>query len=695
MPATYVHDGVADFRRQPFISKEVCSYVTHGLWVQINFCFTNDIRLESLLWLIPRERQTLLVMVIKKKGIPKLFTRLKSFFSGTDSPPPDELPTARPILFSADQLSHYGKELAESHLLGTGCIKEKLLTKLMANETSLLSTHAALILDIKAQSRITPAGEWLLDNFYVVEEQIRLTRSHLPKGYSQGLPFLSNGDSTGLPRIYDIANTIIIHSDGGLDMANLGRIIASYQSVAILNLGELWAFPIMLRLALVEELTRNATLIMYQRKGRMLADDWADKLIATTKESPKDLVLTLSDMAISNPTLSSAFVSELTRRLHGLGATLAIPLAWVEQQVVDSGMSVAQVIERENRSQAANQVSMGNCIASLRLLASMNWKEFVETMSRVEQTLRGDHDGTYAKMDFTTRDQYRHVIEEAAQFSCYSESVIAKKAIELAADAAQVKGYDDRTAHVGYYLIDKGLPLLDKSARVRRPVRQRIQNACKAHSLFVYFGCIAALTAAAVAVMANAFNGGAFIILFCVLSIMCGGHLATALVNWMVTIAVKPHPLPRMDFSGGIPHEYRTLVAIPSMLVSTSNIEALFDDLEVRFLANKDEALHFCLLTDFIDAASEELPRDKALLRQARRKTKELNDKYRSSYGDVFFLFHRPRQWNPEEKLWMGYERKRGKIADLNNVLRNGSTDNFSLIIGEISILGNVILKPL
>ena len=175
-----------------------------------------------------------------------------------------------------------------------------------------------------------------------------------------------------------------------------------------------------------------------------------------------------------------------------------------------------------------------------------------------------------------------------------------------------------------------------------------------------------------------------------ILSLLCASQLAVALVNWLATLLATPHLLPRMDFSGGIPPESRTLVVIPTMLTSAQNIEDLVEALEVRFLANRDENLHFGLLTDFRDAHEETLPEDEPLLRLARQRIEELNEKYRGAKGDTFFLFHRPRRWNPQERIWMGYERKRGKLADLNSLLRGGSRDRFSLVVGETAVLSNV-----
>ena len=346
----------------------------------------------------------------------------------------------RSELFSSDQMEQHGKTLAGLHKLGLGRSRDRLLTRLSENEDVLLGVRNLLTEAIKATRRITPAGEWLLDNFYLIEEQIRTARKHLPKGYSRELPRLLEGPSAGLPRVYDIALEMISHGDGRVDPESLGIFVTAYQSVTPLKLGELWAIPIMLRLALIENLRRIGTRIAADRTDRNLADYWADKMTDIAGKDPKSLILTIADMARSNPPMVSSFVAEFTRRLQGQSPVLAMPLTWIEQQLAECSLTIEQLVQTENQQQAADQVSISNSIASLRFLGTMDWREFVETMSVVEQTLREDNGGVYGKMDFATRDRYRHVVEKMAKSSRLSESEVARKAIDLSHAAAAGKG---------------------------------------------------------------------------------------------------------------------------------------------------------------------------------------------------------------------------------------------------------------
>ena len=406
----------------------------------------------------------------------------------------DESPM-RSELFSADQMEQHGKTLASSHTLGPHRLQDQhLLTRLAENEVFLFEVHNSLTETVKENHQITPAGEWLLDNFYLIEEQIRIGKRHLPKGYSRELPVLLNGPSKGLPRVYDIALEIISHGDGRVDPENLNRFVAAYQTITTLKLGELWAIPTMLRLALIENLRRVAARVAVGSVERDLADTWADQMILVSEKDPKSLILTIADMARTDPPMTPAFVSEFARKLQSLSRTLVSPLTWIEQRLSESSLTIEKLIQLGNQQQAANQVSIKNSIGSLRFLESMDWHQFVETMSTVEQTLHKDPGGAYSKMDFNTRDQYRHVIEKIAKNSIFSEKEIAQSAINLAQENAVRNGNKDRSAHVGFFLIDKGLKQLEDLAKVRFSILASIRKISCRMPLLIYLGSIILMT---------------------------------------------------------------------------------------------------------------------------------------------------------------------------------------------------------
>ncbi|MGV8960146.1 MAG: GH36-type glycosyl hydrolase domain-containing protein [Stenotrophomonas sp.] len=601
-------------------------------------------------------------------------------------------PILRSELFGAEQMDLYGAALAKAHRSGACSPGNWLLERLAANEALLARACALLTRAHHADQPMTPAAEWLLDNYYLIEEQIRTAHRHLPKGYSRELPRVLNGASAQRPRVYDIAIETISHGDGRIDGESLGRFVASYQSVTPLTLGELWAIPIMLRLALIENLRRVAAWVLADWDERNLAGQWAERMMEVAERDPKSVVLTLADMARSAPPMASSFVSELTRRLQGQGPALALPLNWIEQHLAESGLGIERLVQIEAQQQAADQVSIGNSIASLRLLAAMDWREFVESASVVEQVLRDDPAAVYAGMDFATRDHYRHVVERLARNSGRPELEVAHSVLALARAAAAGEGGSH--AHVGFYLIDHGRAALQRQLGVRLGYREAWQQRLTRRPLRFYLGAMVLLTLGFCWPLLHSLarNGidAHWRLLLAVPLALAASQLAIGLVNWLASIVLKPQMLPRMDYSKGLPGHKRSLVVVPCMFSRLQDVDELVEGLEVRFLANRDDYLHFALLTDFSDAHSEVLADDAAILDRARHGIERLNAVHADARGERFFLFHRPRQWNPLEQVWMGHERKRGKLADLNALLLGGDTGRFCLIVGRLDVLEEV-----
>lgn len=605
----------------------------------------------------------------------------------------DEEPL-RAELFSVEQLERHAQGLAGWHELLAKRRPDRLLPRLRSNEQVLLATYEQISASATGNRRIAPASEWILDNFYLIDEQIRTARRHLPKGYSSALPQLANGPRIGSPRVYELALELIQHVDGRVDARSLSSFIAAYQSIQPLKLGELWAIPIMLRLALIENLRRVAARVGKSRAERNLADDWAERMLAVVEKNPSDLVEVLADLSRSNPPLTSPFVAEFVRRIQGRHPTFSFVISWLEQRLTDSATTITQLVAVDSQEQAASQVSIGNSITSLRFLGATDWREFTESMSIVERTLRGDPADVYASMDFATRDSYRHVVERLAILSKQEEADVARQVVELASDQIAARGHNSAIgykAHVGYFLVDMGLPDLHRKLSISWLPLILWRRLVRAFPLAEYVGLIVLLTlVTAILPVCWAWTstaGWGWMILLGLLTLIPASQAAVGVANWLTSVLVTPKPLPRMDFSHGVPSNYRTLVAVPTMLTSTQAIDELVDELEVRYLANRDPSIHFALLTDFTDAPQQHMPSDQKLLDHAKEAIETLRNRYREEGSDTFFLMHRPRLWNAGEGVWMGYERKRGKLADLNAILRGHGQDRFMTIIGDVSIL--------
>ena len=624
----------------------------------------------------------------------------------------------RAELFNAEQMGVHGTALARSHRVASNSRSNQLMSRLIDNYGVLLGARSLLQETIKNKETITPAGEWLLDNFHLIEEQIRTARANFPRGYGRELPILNDEltnaePSVGMPRVYAIALEAVAHGDGRIDPESLNRFVRAYQSVVNLKLGELWAIPIMLRFALIENLRRVSARVLVGMANKNLAAHWAETMISTAQSDPKSLILVIADMARSNPPMVNSFVAELVRRLQGHSTALALPLTWISQRLAESNQTIDQLVQAETQRQAANQLSISNTITGLRFVGSYDWRDFVGAMSEVEHILSTDPMGYYSAMDFPTRDHYRHQVEAVAKKAKVPEIAVAQIAVDLASlvSANQAIEPTDPKRHVGYYLIDQGLDLLEARVEQVAPIKpaglarwvQRLQSrkaSDKRASLHrnsaLYLIIIAFITlfltlrfiqhaqASGLAVWA--------VVMITIPALFGASQLAVALSNWIATLLSRPKILPRMDYSKGIANEARALVIVPTLITSFNGIANLCESLEVRFLANRDSNLRFGLLTDFCDAATETLPDDSDLLDSLSAMIGALNKKYLTTVqtgvndsGQVsyFYLFHRKREWNDSEQVWMGYERKRGKLSALNKLLLTGDQSAFETIVGD------------
>lgn len=606
------------------------------------------------------------------------------------NPPSSIDPPLRTELFGLEQLARHAQQLAAEHRIEVRGGANELLAALERNEQELRAFNRST-LTVDPRRCITPAAEWLLDNFYLIEEQVQMARRHLPRKYNRELPRLISSRSRGLPRVYDLVLEFIAHTDAQLDATPLSVFVAAYQSGSPLKLGELWAIPIMLRLALLENLRRIAAHLALARAERNLANEWIERIQTMVEKDPSLLVVVVADMARADLPLSSAFVAEFCRRLSQQSPVVHLARTWLEQRLAAVGLTIEHLVQQETQKQAADQVSVSRSITSLRFLSAMDWKEFVETLSVVDRALREDPANIYGSMDFATRDGYRHAVEAIARHSDRTELQVAEAAVALAAGGAVADGARDRRAHVGFYLIDKGQSQLHQQVHARWPWPTRVEQAIQRYPLAYYAGGVAVLTSLATgaAVMdARPFVHHRWEWLALTVALALGAsQLAVAAMNWLSTLIVRPRPLPRLDFTLGIDPECRTMVAVPTILSSAEATDRLLEALEIHYLANRDDHLHFALLTDFSDAPAEVMPGDDALRRRARAGVEMLNRKYPGERHDRFFLFHRPRRWNPQQAAWMGYERKRGKLAEFNALLRGGSAESFSDIVGQTEVL--------
>ena len=536
---------------------------------------------------------------------------------------------------------------------------------------------------------ISPAGDWLLDNFYIVQEHIREIRTNLPEGYYQELPKLASGALAGYPRAYEVAIELIAHTEGHLDLDNITLFVREYQKIAPLRMGELWAIPTMLRLGLVENIRRMALRVSARLKEVESADVAAAKLREASERSPEALAQALATFVDVHPKFTPTWVARFLQQVRSYQTNFT-PLIWLEQWIAEDGPSAEEAATRSNRRVALTQVTVANSITSLRSIARLDWKDFVESQSVTEHVLRLDPSGHYSAMTFATRDHYRHVVEHIAKRTKRPEEGVAEAALALASESRIDGG---RRAHIGYYLVDTGRGLLEDRVGYTPPPGEWIHRWTIRHPNPVYFGGITLFTLTILAALLAFVDGqsAASLLAMTLLALIPANEMAISVVNQLVTLLMPPRTLPKLNLGeNGISPEYATAVVVPTLFGSVRAVEEAISHIEVQFLANREDNVRFAILSDFTDSKTEHNASDEDILREARKGIEALNAKYAPDAPSVFLLFHRARLWNAKQAVWMGWERKRGKLAQFNQYLRGGARDAFTTIVGDASGLDGV-----
>ncbi len=512
--------------------------------------------------------------------------------------------------------------------------------------------------------------------------EIRSLREYLPRRYYAQLPTLAAPDRVGDVRAYAMAVELVRHSDSRLDRPQLVAFLNSYQTIAPLTIGELWAWPSMLRLALVENLRRLADDILQVRDAQQAADAHVLRVEAGAPHPMPDWPARAF----------SSYIVQLLHRIRDHGPQLHPLRVAIDAELSARGTTSETLVREEHQRQATAQVLVANVITSLRLCASLDWRRLVEDVSVVEQVLRRDPSGAYPQMDFHGRDRQRRAVEVLAEPDGDAQVRVALRAVESARDAAAAGA--GRAAHVGYHLIGAGRPRFEADVAFRPTPAERLARLVRRHATATYLGSVTALTLAGwwladETLRAHAAGPGLRLIAG-LLMLLPFSDVALALVNRAVAALVPPERLPRLEFAAGIPESERTMVVVPTLLTSAAGVRALLDQLEVTALGNLDPHLHFALLTDLPDATAQHLPADAALVQAAVEGIDALNRRPWGEGGARFFLFHRERRWNPGEQMWMGWERKRGKLEEFNRRLRGAADTSFVVEVGAVELLPSV-----
>ena len=595
----------------------------------------------------------------------------------------------RAELFSVERLEEHAKNLAGEQVAVNNRIKGlTIFDRLADNEFQLGGAYRQISAASDRGASVTPAAEWLIDNFYIVERQIRDVRSDLPAGYYRQLPKLTNGPFAGYPRILSVAWRFVAHTDSLFEPETLRRYLLAYQSVQPLTIGELWAVAITLRFVLVENLRRIALRIVASRTGRLWADAVADRLLGVGSGVFETIDAVLPDHARTR--FPGSFLVQLVHRLRDQPPELSPSLAWLDAQLARHGAGSDALVRQEHQLQVAGSLTVRNIITSMRLISDVDWPTLVEQFSLVDamfsQATRFD------EMDFATRNLYRGAVETLARGSNLTETDVARSVLDQIGQV-QAQGVVDRNSPLldpGHLLIGAGRGAFEGMIGYHPPFPALAGRLFRRLGIAGYLGAnlVATVAALGLAVAVSARIGAPplHLLWLALLGLIPAADLGVALVNHIVTRSFHAAQLPALELREGVPREHATLLVIPILLTSPSAIEDAVERLEVHHLSCPPGEIGLALLSDWTDGDHETADEDEALLWLAQAGVDRLNRQY-PALADAprFHLLHRKRTWCQTERKWIGWERKRGKLRELNRLLR-GATDT--------SFIGPIRLAP-
>ncbi len=634
------------------------------------------------------------------------------------------------MILNKEQLREEAHKLALNH---DPFISRKRLTRYWKVTEADLEKLRSFVNDLREEDSTCaqPAEEWLLDNAEFLEEQALGVKLELTKKLENSFPHLKK---TGESRVFSICKDYIEHTNGNLDKESFLSYLQSYQEVSVLKMTEVWSMPLIMRVALFQSLSEIMDTIKERRDVCILVEKILSDIETKTEITPEKLKLALENAGQEMP-LSGPLIVHLIKHLRERADYSATVGEWLICKLENGPESLDHILSYEYQVQAGYQVKAGNIITSLRMLSRWEWKEAFEKISMVEQTLQTEEAGTYAKLDFSSRDTVRKRVQQIALRVNLPENLVAAKAVELANEYIKRDGYEegevktqagecnqepsvnggtspnrevrktvtkssklitkppDRQAFVPYYLFEaEGITNLRQALKMCGKPRTMPETGLLRRATGTYFNMVAinfviALMALSLFIVWDGyFTPMEWVVMLIALSIPALEWGITA-AHWSIEKIKRPIPLLRYDFSKGIPSEAATFVVIPVIWSKIEEVEEMTERLELHYLANRDSNLQFALLGDFADADEEILKQDEVVLNAAKQGIQKLNRLYPETR---FFLFQRKRLWNPSENSWMGWERKRGKLVEFVELLKGSKDTSFNVIEGKVEEVNSI-----
>ncbi len=540
---------------------------------------------------------------------------------------------------------------------------------------------------------ITPAAQWLLDNYYVVDKSMQQTRRDLPDKFLRQLPLAANisamqgaqeivpqaaGAPQGLPRIFAFAWLYVAHSDSNFSLKSLKAMVDGFQSVEPLRIGELWALPSVIRFMLVENARRLALRVERARAMRNFANRVADRIAVAA--TPQDVEAILAEY--SEPAKDGTFATHLLYRLRSASTGSGMALDWLEEQLEADGRDAEDVIVEEHARQSTGGMTMGNIIRSLKAIDDVDWTSWVETVSIMDAILRENSD--FESLDFASRNSYRVTIEKIARNSGLTEIEVTNTALKLAREKSAREGRvteREQSGAIAYYLSGNARTELEQVCSYKAPLSVRLLRFYRGLGLWGIAAPVWAMTIGLLVLiyigMGRIGFGESEQLLFTILALFPAYEASLGLFNALVPWFVQPNRLVGYEYRDGLPDDARTLVAVPTLINSRDSVDEHIRNLEVHYLTNPRGEVYFAIVSDWTDSAVEVSPADMEVLDYAREEVAKLNAHYAPDGQPRFYFLHRRRLYNPSQGCWMGWERKRGKLHELNLLLRGDHDTSF------------------
>ncbi len=579
-------------------------------------------------------------------------------------------------------------------ILKTGSSKKKIIKSLDRSFKLILKGYQYIDGEMKYKRDVLPVAEWLMDNIYLIEKEYKDIKHNIGEDFYKNIPIVEEGKFTGYPRIYCIAQEIICNSQNKIDKQTIIQFISEYQKKCILTNNELWILPKMLRIGLIQSISDITEKIMDAQIEKSKADIIGDKIINATNHGADDAQI--KSIISEDIKFTPHFSERLLKILRDNAIDNENIYACIDKRLEEVSSSTDKVITLEHKMQANLKLLMGSCINSIREVEALTWRECFEKLSYVEHVLREDPAKIYEKMDFASRDYYRHNIEKISKYMGFSEAYVAKMSIQCAEESI-ADGENEYKNHVGYYIIDKGLSCLKKKINFKEKGIHILTKPFKNHKAFWYIlgNILGTLVLMGIIISMSLARDRNIVIwkyviaLFAV--ILPCSEIINSVLNWSINHLTYTRFVPKIELNKGIPDEDRTMVVVPAIINDEKKAEELISKLEIYYLANKEKNLYFAVLGDFKDSRNqEELPKDNRINSTALRLVRELNEKYHNEDGEIFYFFNRCRKYNEKENMWLGWERKRGKLMEFNSMIKGNNETSFNVVSGDMNKLHDI-----